>query len=95
MTDEKKQSRKGRSPAGDKAKKNFSFSLDPVLVKDLDHYATDKRLSRSSAIEAAITALLTVKSDRPVARTASVDNSLVQPDDNIFATPAMGAAIHY
>ena len=87
MPNAKKQSRTGRPPSGDIAKKIVSLTLDPALVKQVDAYAADKRISRSAAVEAAITGLL--------APVVTADNNLVQPDRCIFATPSLGAAIHY
>ena len=73
-----------------------SLSLDPTLISRVDIYAFDKGLSRSAVIEMAITGLLEKNSTLVIpAATASADvNSLVQPE-NVFATPALGAAICY
>jgi hypothetical protein len=89
MIDTKKSSRVGRPPSGNVAKKVVSLTIDPALVKQVDEYAADKKISRSAAIETAIVGLLTLNS--PIATT---ENSLVQPDC-IFASPALGAAIYY
>jgi hypothetical protein len=90
MTNPKNQSRTGRPPSGDVAKKVVSLTIDPALIKRVDDYAADKKISRSAAIEIAITELLAL--NRPA---AMVDNSLVQPDTCIFASPTLSAAIHY
>jgi len=66
MSTNKKQSRTGRSPQGDVAKKTFSLSLNPALVDQVDAYATDKGVSRSSVIELAITGLL-ARNNTPIA----------------------------
>jgi len=89
MAQTKKESRTGRRPSGDFAKKVVSLTIDPALVKQVDEYAADKKMSRSAAIEAAIVGLLAVNS--PI---APVENSLVQPDC-IFASPSLGTAIYY
>ena len=89
MTHTKQPSRTGRPPLGGIAKKVVSLTIDPALIKQVDDYATDKKISRSAAIEAAILGLLAGNS--PV---ATAENSLVQPDC-MFATPDFGAAIHY
>ena len=92
MTDTEKQKRTGRFPSGDKAKKIVSLTLDPALVAKVDEYATEKKISRSAAIETAITGLFAVSAttSQPV-----VGNSLVQSDDCIFASPQLGGAIFY
>jgi len=84
-----KQSRSGRPPSGGVAKKVVSLTIDPALVKQVDEYAADKKMSRSAAIEAAIVGLLALNS--PIATT---ENSLVQ-SDCIFALPSLGTAILY
>ena len=89
MTYTAQQSRMGRPPSGDVAKKVVSLTIDPALIKQVNDYAADKKISRSAAIEAAIVGLLAGNS--PV---ATADNSLVQPDC-MFASPDFGAAIHY
>jgi hypothetical protein len=89
---ETKKRRTGRSPAGDKAKKIVSLTIDHALVSQIDSYAAEKGVSRSSAIEAAIIGLLVLKPGSPM---AMPDNSLVLPDNCLFATPSLGAAIHY
>jgi len=71
------------------AKKVVSLTIDPALVKQVDAYAADKKISRSAAIEAAIVGLLALNS--PI---ATPENSLTQPDC-MFASPALGAAILY
>ena len=91
MPDTKKLSRGGRRSSGDVAKKVVSLTIDPALIKQVDDYAADKKMSRSAAIEAAIVGLLASNSESP---TATAENNLVQPDC-IFASPACGAAIHY
>ena len=83
------QSRTGRPLSGGVAKKVVSLTIDPTLIKQVDDYAAEKKMSRSAAIEAAIVGLLAGNS--PVVAT---ENSLVQPDC-IFASPTFGAAIHY
>ena len=90
MTHPKQQSRTGRPPSGGVAKKMISLTIDPALIKQVDDYAADKKVSRSAAIEAAIVGLLAVQLENPI----TTDNSLAQPDC-MFATPAFGAAIHY
>jgi hypothetical protein len=84
----KKQSRAGRLPAGDVAKKVVSLTIAPALLQQVDAYATEKGISRSAAVEAAITGLLTLNS--PI--TTAED---FVPTDCIFATPSLGAAILY
>ena len=84
-----KQSRTGRPPTGDVAKKVVSLTIDPALVKQVDEYAADKKISRSAAIEAAIVGFLA--SNSPI---ATAENSLVQPDC-VFASPSLGSAIYY
>ena len=91
MTDTNKK-RTGRSPSGDKAKKIVSLTLDPALVAKIDEYAAEKKISRSAAIENAITGLFAVS---PTTPQPVVENSLVQPNDCIFASPQLGTAIHY
>ena len=91
MTHPKQQSRTGRPPSGGVAKKVVSLTIDPALIKQVDEYAANKKISRSAAIETAIVGLLAVKSESPMVTT---ENSLVQPDC-MFASPAFGAAIHY
>jgi len=90
MSHSRKQSRGGRRPSGDVAKKVVSLTIDPVLIKRVDAYASDKRMSRSAAIETAILGLLAPKSGI----LAKAENSVVQPDC-AFATPSLGSAIHY
>jgi hypothetical protein len=89
---EQKKRRSGRSPVGDKAKKIISLTIDHALISQIDSYAAERGISRSSAIEAAIMGLLALKPGSPM---ASPDNSLVLPDDCLFATPSVGTAIHY
>ena len=89
MPHSKKTSRVGRRPSGESAKKVVSLTLDPALIKQVDEYAADKKVSRSAAIEAAIVGSLAL--NRPL---TTVENSLVQ-SDCAFATPALGAAILY
>ena len=91
MTHPKQQSRTGRPPSGNVAKKVVSLTIDPALIKQVDDYAADKKISRSAAIEAAIVGLLAEQSE---SRMAMAENSLVQPDC-MFVTPDFGAAIHY
>jgi len=83
MLDAKKLSRTGRPPSGNVAKKVVSLTIDPALVKQVDAYAADKKMSRSAAIEAAIVGLLA--SNSPIAT----------PDGCIFASPSLGTAILY
>jgi len=90
MAPTKKESRSGRPPSGNVAKKVVSLTIDPALIKQVDGYAADKKISRSAAIEAAIVGLLA--SNSPI---ALAENSLVQSDYCIFASPALGAAILY
>jgi hypothetical protein len=89
---EPKKRRTRRSPVGDKAKKIVSLTIDPTLIGQIDFYAAEKGISRSSAIETAIIELLALKPGSP---TAVANNSLVLPDDCLFASPSLGAAIHY
>ena len=93
MTNTKKQSRKGRSPAGDTAKQIVSLTIDPALVAEIDKYAAEKTISRSKAVEAAIVCLTAPIASIP----AEVDpvNALVSPDDCMFAAPSLGHAIFY
>ena len=90
MAQTKKESRTGRPPTGDVAKKVVSLTIDPALVKQVDEYAADKKMSRSAAIEAAIVGLLAVNS--PIAK---AENSVMQPEHCIFASPALGTAIFF
>jgi metal-responsive CopG/Arc/MetJ family transcriptional regulator len=83
----KKSSRAGRPPSGEVAKKVVSLTIDPALIEQLDVYAADKGISRSGAVEAAIVGLLTVNS--PI---ATAENNF---GNCIFASPSLGAAIHY
>jgi hypothetical protein len=84
----KKQSRAGRQPVGDVAKKVVSLTIDPALLQQFDTYVADKGISRSAAVEAAIAGLLA--SNSPIATAANFQQS-----DCIFASPSLGAAIHY
>ncbi|MCL2711566.1 MAG: ribbon-helix-helix domain-containing protein [Planctomycetaceae bacterium] len=84
MPHSKKLSRTGRPPSGGVAKKVVSLTIDPALIKQVDEYAANKRISRSAAIEAAIVGLLTSNSGSPI----------TQPDC-VFASPAVGTAILY
>ena len=88
MIDTKKTSRTGRPPAGDVAKKVVSLTIDPALLQQVDAYAAEKGISRSAAIEAAITGLLTL--NRPITTAENFEQS-----GCIFASPALGAAIFY
>ena len=88
MIDTRKQSRAGRPPSGEVAKKVVSLTIDPALIQRIDTYAADKKISRSAAIEAAITGLLDL--NRPV---KTAENFVLS--DCIFASPSLGAAIHY
>ena len=90
MPDTKKQSRSGRPPAGDAAKKVVSLSIDPVLIERIDAYAADNGISRSAAIETVITGLLSLKS--PI---IAAEKSAGQSDSCMFASPSLGAAILY
>jgi len=97
MSTNKKQSRSRRLLQGNATKQTVSLSLTPALIDQVDGYAADKGISRSAVIELAITGLLAMNNS-PVATTKSAstsDNSLVQPPDCIFASPALGVAIHY
>jgi hypothetical protein len=87
MTDTKKQSR-----TKDTAKKIVSLTIDPLLISRLDAYAADKKISRSATIEVAITGLLAL--DARPSMTAA-ENSLVLPEDCIFASPQLGTAIYF
>jgi len=89
MPHSRKQSRGGRRPSGVDAKKIVSLTIDPALIKQVDAYAANKKISRSAAIETAIVCLLALNS--PI---ASTEKSLVQ-SDCMFATPSLGAAILY
>ena len=91
MTDTNRK-RTGRSPSGDKAKKIVSLTLDPALVAKIDEYAAEKKISRSAAIETAITGLFVVSATTSL---PMIENSLMQPDDCIFASPQLGGAIFY
>jgi len=83
MPNPKKESRSGRPPSGNVAKKVVSLTIDPASVKQVNEYAADKKISRSAAIETAIVGLLT-------------QNGTVAIEDGcIFALPALGAAIRY
>jgi len=84
MAPTKKESRVGRPPSGDVAKKVVSLTIDPALIKQVDKYAANKKISRSAAIEAAIVGLLAL----------NVGSPITQPD-YVFASPALGAAILY
>jgi hypothetical protein len=76
----------------DATKKIVSLTLDPVLVARIDEYAANKKISRSAAIEVAITGLLALNSSLSL---TAAENSVVLPDDCIFATPSFGGAIFY
>ena len=91
MAQIKKESRVGRPPAGDVAKKVVSLTIDPALVKQVDEYAADKRMSRSAIIEAAVVGFLALNASSPM---ATMENSQVQPDC-VFASPSLGVAILY
>ena len=92
MTETKKQRQKGRSPAGDNTKKIVSLTIDPALIHQIDVYAADKSISRSSAIETAIVSLLALEASSPL---ATADHRLGQSDGCMFASPSLGAAILY
>ena len=92
MPDRKKPSRVGRPPVEKTTKKVISLTIAPALVKQIDAYAADKKISRSAAIEAAIVGLLTPKLDDSI---ATAEHSRAQPDGCVFATPALGSAIFY
>jgi hypothetical protein len=87
MTDTKKPSR-----TKDSSKKIISLTLDPLLVSRIDIYATDRGISRSSAIETVLTGFLAPNSSPSM---TIPDNSLVQPDNCLFASPQLGTAIYY
>ena len=87
MTETKKASRKR-----DSTKKIVSLTLDPVLVARVDEYAAEKKISRSAAIETAITGLLAPK---PITSLAIAENNVALSNDCIFASPQLGTAIHY
>ena len=87
MTDTKKKTR-----TKDSAKKIVSLTIDPVLIDKIDSYAANKKISRSAAIEFSIMELLALNSDSAF---AVPENSLVQPEESIFASPQLGAAIHF
>jgi len=87
MTETKKQSRKK-----DSTKKIVSLTIDPILIEKIDGYAASKKISRSAAIEFSITGLLALNSD---SASAVPENSLVQPEESIFASPQLGTAIHF
>jgi hypothetical protein len=91
MTDTNKK-RTGRSPSGDKTKKIISLTIDPALVAKIDEYAAEKKISRSAAIETAITGLFAVNATTSL---PMIENSLMQSDDCIFASPQLGGAILY
>lgn len=79
MTDLQKQSQTKNA-----SKKIVSLTIDPVLIQRLDCYAAQNHLSRSAAIETAITTLL-------------CPNTAVfaePPEESIFASPQIGTAIH-
>jgi hypothetical protein len=95
MTSEKTQMRKRRSPAGDDSKKIVSLTIAPALVARIDEYAADKKISRSAAIENAIVNWLAPPPASPVATASEPVNSLIQPDDCLFASPQAGHAILY
>ena len=95
MTDEKRQIQKRRSPAGEDTKKIVSLTIEPALVAKIDEYAADKRISRSAAIENAIIGLLASPSDSPVITASEPENSLIQSNDCLFASPQVGHAILY
>jgi metal-responsive CopG/Arc/MetJ family transcriptional regulator len=96
MTNTKKQSHRGRSPAGNEAKKVVSLTLDPTLLGKIDNYASVNGLSRSAAIENAITALFAkAPSVSSVSTTTASVNSIVQPEGCLYAAPQIGQAIFY
>ena len=76
----------------DSAKKIVSLTIDPALIAKIDGYAASKKISRSAAIESSIMGLLVLNSDSAF---AVPDNSLVQPEESIFASPQLGTAIHF
>jgi len=89
MTDTKKTSRTGRE---NKAKKIISVTIDPALIHQIDTYAADRGISRSAAIETVLTGFFATKSTPAF---TMPDKSLVQPDNCLFASSQLGAAIHY
>jgi len=84
----KKQSRAGRQPVGDVAKKVVSLTIDPALLQQVDAYTAEKGISRSAAVEAAIMGLLAMKNPITAAE------NFGQPDC-IFASSSLGSAILY
>ena len=87
MTDTKKQAR-----PKDSTKKIVSLTLDPVLIAKIDDYAAEKKISRSAAIEIAITGLLALNSSVSL---AVMENSTVLPGNCIFASPQLGTALFF
>ena len=92
MIDTKNSSRVGRPSSGNVAKKVVSLTIAPALIKQIDAYSADKKISRSAAIEAAIVGLLMPESDDSI---TTAEHSRAQPDGCVFATPALGSAILY
>jgi len=86
MTETKKTSR-----TKDSTKKIVSLTIDPVLLAKIDDYAAEKKISRSAAIELAITGLHALPSSPSIA----IAESAVLPDDCMFASPQLGTAIFY
>jgi hypothetical protein len=96
MTETKKQSRKGRSPAGDATKKVVSLTLDPALIDGIDKIAKAINVSRSKAVEIAITGLIaTPPSVASTPVSAPSKDAALSPHDCMFASPQMGQAISY
>jgi hypothetical protein len=76
----------------DSTKKIVSLTINPALIARLDEYAAERKLSRSAAIETAITGLFALNFNVPL---AAAENSVVLPNDCIFASPSLGAAVFY
>jgi hypothetical protein len=99
----KKQQRKGRSPAGEKAKKVVSLTIDPKTLAFIDEFAAKRNISRSQAVEYAIDTMPMCEkcpleeADTPIASTksAETENSLVKPNNCLYASPQVGKAIFY
>ena len=76
------------------AKKIVSLTIAPALVARIDEYAAEQKISRSAVIENAMMNWFELPVNSPAAINEP-DNSLVQSDDCVFASPQVGHAILY
>jgi hypothetical protein len=70
------------------------LTIAPALVARIDEYAAEKKISRSAVIENAMMNWFASPVNSPAAINEP-DNSLVQSDDCVFASPQVGHAILY